>query len=210
MSKLIQSLKLGTNHSLQKADQWRTLLNVQHILLWLVWRRETDDKIRTTAPEIPPNAKKIPSFKRNPAEIYRLGLYLAVAESILASKAVSMDDVNRAHEYLVRYCKLSLRLGIHLKPNHHLAMHYPAIFRRFGPTYAWWLFAFERFNGYLENINLNGHAGGIMELTILRNWVQRHRVYEMVCRLDHISTFLTFVIYRFLIFLLTQQNMKRI
>lgn len=175
-----------------------------------MWRRETDDKIRTTAPEIPPNAKKIPSFKRNPAEIYRLGLYLAVAESILASKAVSMDDVNRAHEYLVRYCKLSLRLGIHLKPNHHLAMHYPAIFRRFGPTYAWWLFAFERFNGYLENINLNGHAGGIMELTILRNWVQRHRVYEMVCRLDHISTFLTFVIYRFLIFLLTQQNMKRI
>ena len=65
-------------------------------------------------------------------------------------------------------------------PNHHMAMHYARLIRLHGPVYAWWLFAFERFNGMLEDVNTNGHANGQMELTLIRNWLIRQRIYELV------------------------------
>ncbi|KAG6862796.1 hypothetical protein C0993_001457, partial [Termitomyces sp. T159_Od127] len=54
---------------------------------------------------------------------------------------------------------------------------------RFGPVYGWWLFAFERFNGMLEKVNHNGHDGGKMEVTLLRNWVQTQLIYELLLSL---------------------------
>jgi len=50
----------------------------------------------------------------------------------------------------------------------------------YGPVYGWWLFAFERFNGMLEKVNHNGHDGGRMELTLMRNWVQTHLIYKFL------------------------------
>lgn len=91
-----------------------------------------------------------------------------------------MEEVQRGHNYLQRCCHAMLKLGIHLLPNHHLAMHYPEIFRLFGPVYAWWLYAHERFNGIQENVNHNGKGEGELELTLLRNWVLKHRLYELV------------------------------
>lgn len=109
-----------------------------------------------------------------------MALYLSIAERILASRSITMLDVHRGQRYLRLFCEIALRLRIHLKPNNHLAMHYEIIFRRFGPVYAWWLFAFERFNGLLEQVNLNGHAGGEMELTLLRDWILKQRLNELV------------------------------
>jgi hypothetical protein len=172
--------QLADNHSLQKADQWRTLCNTQHIFLWLAWRDSQTDEIKTKAPDIPPQAKKPVSFKRKLPELYDMILYLAVAERILSSRSITINDAKRGVDYLQRYCEIGLRLGVNLKPNHHLAMHYVEIFKQYGPVYAWWLFAFERFNGYLEDVNLNGHAGGVMERTILRSWITKHRMYELV------------------------------
>jgi len=57
-------------------------------------------------------------------------------------------------------------------------MHIADMIKMFGPVYSWWLFAFERFNGMLEHVNHNGHDGGRMELTLMRNWVQTHLIYE--------------------------------
>jgi hypothetical protein len=71
-------------------------------------------------------------------------------------------------------------MRIKMRPNHHLAMHYSLFFQLFGPVYAWWLFAFERFNGLLEKVKLNGHANGVMELTLMCAWLERHRLYELV------------------------------
>ncbi|EIW57889.1 uncharacterized protein TRAVEDRAFT_38232 [Trametes versicolor FP-101664 SS1] len=157
---------LGENHSLPKADQWRRWLNIQPTMLWLCWR-DAEDRISRTAPDIPGNAKSTPMFLRNLKEIYDIFLYASIAERILASESISMEEE-------------MLRLGIHLVPNHHLAMHYPDFFRLFGPVYAWWLYAQERFNGEQERVNHNGKAGGEMELTLLRNWVGKHRFYELV------------------------------
>jgi hypothetical protein len=59
-------------------------------------------------------------------------------------------------------------------------MHFASMIKLFGPVYAWWLFAFERFNGMLEKVNNNGLDGGRIELTLMRNWVQTHLIYEFL------------------------------
>jgi len=48
-----------------------------------------------------------------------------------------------------------------------------------------WLvaFVFEHFNGMLEKVNLNGHDGGRMEVTLLCNWIQTHLLYEYLLSL---------------------------
>ena len=176
------STQLAENHSLAKADQWRRWANIQCTVLWICWRNQYD-RIRTCPPDVPAGAKKQPTFNRTslPA-IYDIFLKTLIVERTLAAKSISMEDVNRGHGYLVHdVCQAMLRLGVHLVPNHHLAMHYPRIFRLGGPAYAWWLYAQERFNGEQETVNHNGHAGGEMELTLLRNWVAKHRLYELVC-----------------------------
>ncbi|KAI0631156.1 hypothetical protein C8Q77DRAFT_1062169 [Trametes polyzona] len=174
---------LGENHGFAKADQWRRFVNVQSTILWTVWGNGHDE-IRHTPPAPPANAKKVEGFSRSDLrEIYEVFLFASVAERVLASKSISMDEVKRGHAYLRRCCERMLELGIHLLPNHHLAMHYPEIFRLFGPVYAWWLYAHERFNGIQEKVRINGKAGGEMELTLTRNWVAKQRLYELLTSL---------------------------
>lgn len=62
-------------------------------------------------------------------------------------------------------------------------MHFARMIKLFGPVYAWWLFAFERFNGMLEKVKLHGHDGGRVELTMMRYWVQAHQLYELLLSL---------------------------
>ncbi|GJE95314.1 hypothetical protein PsYK624_114980 [Phanerochaete sordida] len=173
---------LGENHSLQKADQLRRWVHIQPVVLWICWRDE-NDKIRPYGNAVPAKSKYHPKFKRALHDIYTASLYLALAERILACKSVSINDVKRGQGYLRKYCEILLRIGAHLTINHHVAMHYVDIFRRFGPAYVWWLFAFERCNGEQENVNHNGHANGEMELTLMRNWVMKHRLFEVLASL---------------------------
>ncbi|KAG2343762.1 hypothetical protein BDR05DRAFT_947875 [Suillus weaverae] len=51
------------------------------------------------------------------------------------------------------------------------------------PRLTTWLFGFERFNGVLEDVNLNGHGGGGMEYSLARDWVEKHRLYELAISL---------------------------
>jgi hypothetical protein len=94
----------------------------------------------------------------------------------MAQAAVGQD-------FIAQYCRQLKTLGIHTTINHHLSMHYLKFIRLFGPVYGWWLFAFERFNGMLEKVKLNGHDGGRIELTMLRNWVMTHLIYEYILAL---------------------------
>ncbi|TFK78562.1 hypothetical protein K466DRAFT_507108, partial [Polyporus arcularius HHB13444] len=178
---------LGENKGLPKADQWRRWVNIQVTVLWAVWRDE-EDKIRTEAPEVPHNAKMKPTFTRNLLKIYQLFQYASLAERILAAKSISMEEVQHGHRYLRWCCEEMVRLGIHMVPNFHFAMHYPQFFELFGPVYAWWLFAHERFNGELEQVNLNGHADGEMELTLMRNWIAKQCIFGMLVSLPPNAT----------------------
>jgi hypothetical protein len=91
-----------------------------------------------------------------------------------------MSQAHAGQTYLANYCQRLLLLGVSLTLNHHIAMHFASMIKFFGPVYAWWLFAFERFNGMLEKVKNNGHDGGKIELTMLRHWVQTHLVYELL------------------------------
>ncbi|KZT25039.1 hypothetical protein NEOLEDRAFT_1156520 [Neolentinus lepideus HHB14362 ss-1] len=157
---------LGENQSLKKADEWRRLLHITPILLWWTWK-DSSDQIPNRAPPLPSNVKRKPTHSRN-------------CIRILASRTISMAEARLGHDFLVQYCKHCLRLGIHLVINHHLAMHYVDMIKLFGPIYGWWLFAFERLNGMFEKVNHNGHDGGRMELTLMRNWVQTQLLYELL------------------------------
>ncbi|KAH9922163.1 hypothetical protein B0H21DRAFT_701295 [Amylocystis lapponica] len=158
---------LGENQSLKKADEWRRLLTITPIVLWASWKDE-NDKIPATEPPIPPNAKYRPAHSRICSDIYSAVLLLCAGVRILASRKISMSEA---------------RFGADLTINHHLSTHFAHFIKLFGPVYGWWLFAFERFNGLLEKVHINGHDGGRMELTLLRHWVQSHLVYEYVLSL---------------------------
>ncbi|KIY48977.1 hypothetical protein FISHEDRAFT_42291 [Fistulina hepatica ATCC 64428] len=175
-------INLATNHSLPKADQWRRMCTIQPFTLWIIWHN-ADDKIMCDAPAVPHNAKSRPTFMRSPRELYTLAIYLSLAEQILARRSITSESAQRGQSYLQMFCCGLLRLEVPMKPNHHFGMHYFDIIKRFGPVYSWWLFAFERFNGLLEDVNLNGHAEGEMELTLMRHWISRQRTYELVTSL---------------------------
>ncbi|KAG2737679.1 hypothetical protein P692DRAFT_201674704, partial [Suillus brevipes Sb2] len=173
---------LADDHGLPKADQWRRLSSIYPFILWLCWR-DHHDEIKASAPPVPASAKPQPTFKRDLRMIYKLVLYLSVSERILASKAISISDIDRGQAYLQLYCQGLESLGVHQTINSHLAMHYSLVFRQYGPAYATWLFGFERFNGVLEDVNLNGHGGGEMEYSLARDWVEKHRLYELAISL---------------------------
>jgi hypothetical protein len=134
-------------------------------------------------PPLPPNPKTVPVHSRNCRDIYSAILLLCAGVRILASRTISMAQARVGQQFLRQYCLRCLDLGIHLVINHHLGMHYETMIKRFGPIYGWWLFAFERFNGMLEKVNHNGHDGGRMEITLLRNWVQAQLIYEYLISL---------------------------
>ncbi|EIW73972.1 hypothetical protein CONPUDRAFT_160538 [Coniophora puteana RWD-64-598 SS2] len=173
---------LDSDHSLPKADQWRHLCHVLPFVLWVCWRN-TRGEIISTAPPIPPNPKHHTTWRRDIRQIYRLVLYLAIAERILARHSISIADVDRGQGYIQLYCQGLQALGVSLTVNHHMAMHYSEILQRYGPVYACWLFGFERFNGLLEKVNLNGHGGGEMEYSLVRDWVEKQRLYELAVSL---------------------------
>jgi hypothetical protein len=173
--------QLGENQSLKKADEWRRLLTITPVILWWAWR-DANDEIPDTEPPLPPNTVA-PDFSRNRRSLYQAILFLCTGVRILASRTISMAQARTGQSFLAHYCLECLQLRIPLTINHQASMHTADMIKKFGPVYAWWLFAFERFNGMLERVHHNGHDGGRIELTLLRNWVQTHLIYEYLLAL---------------------------
>lgn len=169
--------QLGENQSLKKADEWRRLLVVTPVILWFSWK-DDNGKIPDSEPPVSANENITTTHSRNRKSLYDVILLLCVGVRKLSTKRISMAQANEGQSYLAFYCQRLLALGVELTINHHLSMHFASMIKLFGPVYSWWLFPFERFNGMLEKVNLNGHDGGRMELTMLRYWVQTHLLYE--------------------------------
>lgn len=167
---------------MKKADEWRRLLTVTPVILWLSWKDHSDE-IPDTAPRVLPNEQIKPTHSRKRRSLYGAILYLCAGVRQLSTKTISMAQAAAGQTYLAMYCRQMLALNVVLTVNHHLAMHFASMIRLFGPIYAWWLFAFERFNGMLKKVNHNGHDGGQIEHTLLRNWVQGHLLFELLLHL---------------------------
>lgn len=163
----------------RKADEWRRLISILPIALWSVWRDPMTDLVPVDAPPIHSQVTKRPTFHRSCHMLYNLIVLLSSACRILTSWTITPADIQRAQTYLQLYCQGLLQMGVSLKPNHHFSMHYQQFFHAFGPAYAWWLFSYERFNGLLEKVKINGKSGDT-STTLMRFWIRLHRLYEMV------------------------------
>ena len=170
---------MGENNFLQKADQWQWFMSIMPVIFWHCWSDENDKMPAVEAP-LHHAANPPANINCHLDHIYNLGLLLTTCVSLLTSRAICMYEVHCGQLQLKLYCLQSIWIGIKLKPNHHLTMHYSLFFCLLGPIYAWWLFVFECFNGVLENVNLNGHANGVMELTLMRAWLEHHCLYKLV------------------------------
>ncbi|KAG1736380.1 hypothetical protein EDD22DRAFT_982388 [Suillus occidentalis] len=172
---------LGENQSLKKADEWCCLLTITPVILWWAWR-DANDEIPDTEPPLPPNTVA-PDFLCNRRLLYKAILFLCTGVQILTSRTISMAQARTGQSFLAHYYLECLQLRIPLTINHQASMHTADMIKKFGPVYAWWLFAFERFNGMLERVHHNGHDGGWIELTLLWNWVQTHLIYKYLLAL---------------------------
>jgi hypothetical protein len=52
-----------------------------------------------------------------------------------------------------------------------------------GPCYGWWVYAYERNNGWLGRTKHNGHSGGELEATMMRRWWKVKFIQDLVCPL---------------------------
>jgi len=170
---------MGENQSLKKADEWRRLLTVTPVLLWYTWRDNHDD-LPDSAPPISPNEKISTHHSRNRRKLYEAALLLCAGVRLLATRTITLSQARAGQDFLLQFCAALIVLGVSLVINHHLSIHLYDMVRLYGPVYGWWLFAFERFNGMFEKVNHNGHDGGQMETTLLRNWVQTQLIYEFL------------------------------
>lgn len=100
--------------------------------------------------------------------------------SILLRQSISPRDAARAEAYFGRSFRAFATMGCPLTPNFHTTMHLRGKVLKYGPVYGWWAYPFERMNGVLGRFNLNGHAGGEIEATMLRGWLKSARIQELV------------------------------
>jgi hypothetical protein len=93
-------------------------------------------------------------------EEWQLVQHLHQASRIADERFVTNDQIETLEEHLVKYCALyaSIYGGNELKPNHHLCRHLAGFMQDYGPTCAFWLFAFERYNGIMTAYNTRASA----------------------------------------------------
>ena len=91
-----------------------------------------------------------------PTDHYEMWKHFVKAVSILSRPVLNEEDLKKAQCDLVEFTKCYDKLDIFgpltWVPNMHFVFHIHEDIRNFGPTYAYHLFALERFNGILEGI----------------------------------------------------------
>jgi hypothetical protein len=102
-------------------------------------------------------------------EEWQLVQHLHQASRIADDRFVTGNNIENMDAHLNAYCKLYAKIygGDELKPNHHLCRHLAGFMRDYGPTCAFWLFAFERYNGIMTNYNTRA---SVVETSMFRQY----------------------------------------
>lgn len=89
--------------------------------------------------------------------------------NILCARFIKKSDVDSADLYLLQFCRKCETLYGQdaCTANFHLHLHLKQSFLDFGPSHAFWCFAFERFNGILGSYHTNNRA---IELQLMRRF----------------------------------------
>lgn len=92
-----------------------------------------------------------------------------LACKIISSPLISLQELDTAHELLLGFCKEFERIygSDTVTPNMHLRMHLADCIRDFGPVYGFWLFSFERYNGFLGKYPTNNRS---VEIQIMKKF----------------------------------------
>ncbi len=86
---------------------------------------------------------------------------------LIAKPSVTQSEIEKADLGFRNYIKaLQNTFGIEaVKPNQHMSCHLKECIEDFGAIYCFWLFAFERFNGFLGDYKTNNKG---LEVTLMR------------------------------------------
>ena len=103
---------------------------------------------------------------------------------LLAKPSIRLDEMDLAHDNLVKFCQGCERLYSRefITPNMHLHGHLRDTVADFGPVYAFWLFGFERYNGHLTNVKNN--KKGSFEITLMKRFIEQTHVGDFVRHLS--------------------------
>ena len=90
---------------------------------------------------------------------------------ILCQKELSIEDIERADSYLVRYSQLvEQQYGKEsITPNMHMHCHYKDMLPDYGPVHSYWLFSYERYNGILGSQPNNNKN---IELQLMKRFIR--------------------------------------
>ncbi len=89
---------------------------------------------------------------------------------LISKPIVTQQEINQADMLFQAYVKsLQNKFGTEaIKPNHHMTCHLRECVEDFGPVHSYWLFAFERINGYLGDYQTNFKG---IEVTLMRKFL---------------------------------------
>ena len=102
---------------------------------------------------------------------------------ILCSKTLNDNSIQLADMLIMRFCKRFENLyGVErVTPNIHLHGHLIEWLFDYGPIYSFWLFSFERYNGFLGNLPTNKR---LIEVQIFRRFLRDNFCYEIILPTD--------------------------
>ena len=83
--------------------------------------------------------------------------FIVKACSLLCTRCLRKEDIQLADQYLHLFCQKYEEVNGKdaCTPNMHLHLHLKQCLNDYGPTYAFWCYAFERYNGMLGNFPTN-------------------------------------------------------
>lgn len=126
------------------------------------------------------------SMDRNYRHHYDAVLNVCAAARIWGSQSITPRETDRGQSAFSYACSSWARMNCHLTPYNHIVCHMGSVILRLGPTYGFHLFGPESNNGRLVRVNNNGHTGGELEATMMRSWIKKSLIYDLV-RLPHSS-----------------------
>jgi hypothetical protein len=153
-----------------KGDEWNHLRILLPAALWLALRDPATDEISTGFDQL---TKRRPDF-------FRAVVNFCAAIRILSQRSISPAEADDAQEALAGAARALLGLGMKMRPNWHIAMHFARFIKLYGPIGTFSTWAYERHNGLLARSRY--FVGGRVQMTTTasRHWLKQSMVRAII------------------------------
>ncbi|QRW12956.1 hypothetical protein RhiLY_11955 [Ceratobasidium sp. AG-Ba] len=101
---------------------------------------------------------------------YRQVLRFCVSVNIIDKRSVTANEIAFAQQLLELLCKDYVIHNVPLPPNFHYMMHLEESILKSGSVYNTHVWAMERANKIVSQVNHNGKSRGVLEGTLMRGW----------------------------------------